>query len=232
MTFAANHLLSALLFTPLLGAVALMLIPGGSQKSLRLVANLFAALSFLASLALWARFPAGSDSYEFRESADWIPSLGAHFSLGVDGISLLLVLLTTLLGMIAIFSAGNAVLEHGKEFYVLLLLLQTCMLGALLSLDFFLFYIFWEAMLVPAYFLIAAQGGEARLHAAMKFLLYNLAGSLSLLLAILGVYFNCARDLPEGASATFDIPTLLAAAQHFPDPLKVWLFSAILFAFA
>jgi NADH-quinone oxidoreductase subunit M len=232
MEHSSSHLLSVILFTPLVGALLLLFIPRDSQMFHRLVGNLFGVLGFLVSLPLILHFPAGSGAYEFRESADWIPSIGAKYSLGADGISMLLVLLTTLLGMIAITSSWSAIQQRTKEYYILLLLLQTGMLGVFLSLDFFLFYVFWEVMLVPMYFLIGVWGSERRLYAAIKFFLYTLAGSVIMLLAILALYFNYAKTLPQGAIGTFDIPTLLAAAQQFPDGLKIWLFWGFFFAFA
>jgi NADH-quinone oxidoreductase subunit M len=232
MEHSSSHLLSVILFTPLVGALLLLFIPCESQILHRLVGNLFGVLGFLVSLPLMLHFPASSGGYEFKEVADWIPSIGARYSLGADGISMLLVMLTTLLGMIAITSSWSAIQQRTKEYYILLLLLQTGMLGVFLSLDFFLFYVFWEVMLVPMYFLIGVWGSEHRLYAAIKFFLYTLAGSVIMLLAILALYFNYAKTLPQGAIGTFDIPTLLAAAQQFPDGLKIWLFWGFFFAFA
>jgi NADH-quinone oxidoreductase subunit M len=232
MEHSSSHLLSVILFTPLVGALLLLFIPRESPILHRLIGNLFGVLGFLVSLPLMFHFPASSAGYEFKESADWIPSIGAKYSLGADGISMLLVMLTTLLGMIAITSSWSGIQQRTKEYYILLLLLQTGMLGVFLSLDFFLFYVFWEVMLVPMYFLIGVWGSERRLYAAIKFFLYTLAGSVIMLLAILSLYFNYARTLPQGAIGTFDIPTLLAAAQQFPDGLKIWLFWGFFFAFA
>jgi NADH-quinone oxidoreductase subunit M len=232
MEHSSNHLLSVILFMPLLGALLLLFLPRDFQLLHRLVGNLFGVLGFLVSVPLMLHFPARSGDYAFRESADWIPSIGAKYSLGADGISMLLVMLTTLLGMIAITSSWSAIQQRTKEYYILLLLLQTGMLGVFLSLDFFLFYVFWEVMLVPMYFLIGVWGSERRLYAAIKFFLYTLAGSVIMLLAILALYFNYAKTLPQGAIGTFDIPTLLAAAQQFPDGLKIWLFWGFFFAFA
>ena len=232
MEHSSSHLLSVILFAPLVGALLLLFIPRESQNLHRLAGNLFGVLGFVASLPLMIHFPAGSAGYEFKETADWIPSIGARYSLGADGISVLLVMLTTLLGMLAIASSWSAIQQRTKEYYIALLLLETGMLGVFLSLDFFLFYVFWEVMLVPMYFLIAVWGSERRLYAAIKFLLYTLAGSVIMLLAILALYFNYAKTLPQGAIGTFDIPTLLAAAQQFPDSLKTWLFWGFFFAFA
>ena len=229
MEFLHSHLLSVVLFTPLVGALLLLFVPRDSQVLHKVVGNLFGVLGFLVSLPLVVHFPVGSSGFAFQETADWIPSIGAKYSLGIDGISLLLVMLTTLLGMIAILSSWSAIQSRTKEYYILLLLLQTGMLGVFMSLDFFLFYVFWEVMLVPMYFLIGVWGSERRLYAAIKFFLYTLAGSVIMLLGILALYFNVAKS---SGVQTFDVPTLLAAAQRFPDALKVWLFWGFFFAFA
>jgi NADH-quinone oxidoreductase subunit M len=232
MQLYSTHLLSVILFTPLVGALLLMFVPRESANLHRGVGNLFGVLGFLVSIPLLRHFPRGSDAYEFIETAQWIPSLGAHYALGVDGISLFLIMLTTLLGMLAIVSAWNSIQQRTKEFYILMLLLQTGMLGVFLSLDLFLFFVFWEATLVPMYFLIAVWGRERRLLASLRFFLYSLAGSVIMLLGILALYFNYAKALPQNGSLTFDIPVLLAAAHNFPDSLKIWLFWAFFFAFA
>src|SRR5947207_3006112 len=140
------------------------------------------------------------------------------------------VMLTRILGAISILSSWSAIQTRKKEYYILFLLLQTGMLGVFMALDFFLFYLFWEVMLVPMYFLIGVWGSDRRLYAAIKFFLYTLAGSVVMLLAILALYFYA--PVLAGGTRTFDVPTLLAAAQHFSDPLKVWLFWGFFFAFA
>jgi len=232
MELFSHHLLSVILFTPTIGAMVLLFIPRGAQMVHRVVGNLFGVLGFAVSIPLVLHFPAGYQTYTFVESAEWIPSIGARYTLGLDGISFLLVMLTTFLGMIAILSSWAAIQMRTKEYYILLLLLQTGMLGVFMSLDFFLFYVFWEVMLVPMYFLIGVWGSDRRLYAAIKFFLYTLAGSVLMLLGILALYFNAAKAT---GVQTFDIPTLLAAAQnsqYFPDHLKVWLFWAFFFAFA
>src|SRR5215469_16454100 len=232
MELFSSHLLSVILFTPTIGAIVLLFVPRSSQTLHRVVGNAFGVLGFLVSLPLVFRFPTGFETYTFVESADWIPSIGARYTLGLDGISFLLVMLTTFLGMIAIASSWAAIQNRTKEYYILLLLLQTGMLGVFMSLDFFLFYMFWEVMLVPMYFLIGVWGSDRRLYAAIKFFLYTLAGSVIMLLAILALYFNYTKTLAPHMPGTFDIPTLLATAQSFPDSLKVWLFWGFFFAFA
>src|SRR5436309_3198176 len=225
MDFFAHHVLSVVLFTPLVGALLLLLIPREREQAHKIAGNIFGVLGFLVSLPLVRWFKPEWGGFTLEETADWIPSIGAKYHLGIDGISLLLVMLTTFLGMIAILSSWSAIHQRTKEYYILLLLLQTGMIGVFVSLDFFLFYVFWEVMLVPMYFLIGVWGSENRLYAAIKFFLYTLAGSVLMLLGILAIYF-------QAGLKTFDVPTLLTAAQHFPDGLKVWLFWGFFFAFA
>ena len=167
---------------------------------MRWVANGFGLLGFLVSLPLWFWFDRGAAGFQFVEKADWIPSIGVSYFFGVDGISVLLILLTTLLGFIAILSSWTAINERVRAYYMFLLLLQAGMIGVFCSLDMFLFYVFWEVMLVPMYFLIGIWGGARRLYAAIKFFLYTLAGSVVMLLGILALYFH-SRKLP-GLEAT------------------------------
>ena len=230
MDFFANHILTVVLFTPLLGAILMLFIPRQAETAHKIAANIFGVLGFLVSIPLVRWWNPGASRFSFDENFDWIPSIGARYHLGIDGISLLLVMLTTLLGMIAILSSWSAIHTRTKEYYILLLLLQTGMIGVFVSLDFFLFYVFWEVMLVPMYFLIGVWGSDRRLYAAIKFFLYTLAGSVVMLLAILALYFYA--PVAAGATRTFDVPYLLDAAQKFSDPLKVWLFWGFFFAFA
>jgi NADH-quinone oxidoreductase subunit M len=230
MEFFAHHILSVVLFTPLVGAIVLLFVPREMEQAHRITGNLFGLLGFLVSLPLLRWFKPEWGGFTFEENVEWIPSIGARYHLGIDGISLLLVMLTTFLGMIAILSSWSAIHQRTKEYYILLLLLQTGMIGVFVSLDFFLFYVFWEVMLVPMYFLIGVWGSDRRLYAAIKFFLYTLAGSVVMLLAILALYFYA--PVSASGTRTFDVPTLLAAAQSFADPLKVWLFWGFFFAFA
>ena len=230
MDFFANHILTVVLFTPLLGAILMLFIPRQAELAHKIAGNIFGVLGFLVSIPLIRWWNPGAGRFSFEENVSWIPSIGARYHLGIDGISLLLVMLTTFLGMIAILSSWSAIHTRTKEYYILLLLLQTGMIGVFVSLDFFLFYVFWEVMLVPMYFLIGVWGSDRRLYAAIKFFLYTLAGSVVMLLGILALYFYA--PVAAGATRTFDVPTLLDAAQKFSDPLKVWLFWGFFFAFA
>src|SRR5438445_8537965 len=184
-----SHILSIILFTPLVGAFLLLFVPKENKDGIRWIANIFALAGFLVSIPLVAwfwqqRFEPG---FKFMEGApnNWIPSIGAGYVLGIDGISFLLIMLTTLLGWISILSSWEAIQNRVKEYYIWFLVLQTGMLGVFMALDFFLFFVFWEAMLVPMYLLIGIWGGPQKLYAAIKFFLYTLLGSVVMLLAVL-----------------------------------------------
>jgi len=192
-----SHILSIILFTPLLGAILLLFVPKENKDAIRWIANIFALAGFLISLPLvpmfWEKVTSGDQApFKFVEGAanNWIPSIGAGYILGIDGISFLLIMLTTLLGWISILSSWTAIENRVKEYYVWFLVLQTGMLGVFMALDFFLFFVFWEAMLVPMYLLIGIWGGPRKLYAAIKFFLYTLAGSVLMLLGILFLYFH------------------------------------------
>jgi NADH-quinone oxidoreductase subunit M len=227
MEFYNTHILTVVLFTPLAGAILLLFVPRASETAHKVIGNLFALIGLLVSLPLVTRFSLdpGAPRYQFMENYDWIPSIGAHYTLGIDGISLLLVILTTLLGAISILSSWSAIKTRTKEYYILFLLLQVGMLGVFMALDFFLFYMFWEVMLVPMYFLIGVWGSDRRLYAAIKFFLYTLVGSVIMLLGILALYFKAGVN-------SFDIPTLLDSASKFDTRTQVLLFWAFFFAFA
>ena len=222
-----NHLLSIILFTPLAGAVALLFVNKRNENAIRWIANLFALAGFLVSLPLWFAYDYRDPSWQFVERAPWIPSIGAEYLLGVDGFAALLILLTTLMGTIAVLSSWTAIKERVKEYYVFLLILQTGMIGAFVSLDFLLFFLFWEVMLVPMYFLIGIWGSDRRLYSAIKFFLYTLVGSVIMLLGILALYFY--QHAVTGAW-TFDITAFQQA--NLPTGLQWWVFLAFFLGFA
>ncbi len=183
-------ILTLVTFLPTVGAILIALFVKKDQaKLIKYAAFGVAVLDFIISLPLWFYYDSSTWKMQFQESVDWIPSLGVKYAVGVDGISVLLILLTTLLGFIAIWSSFESIKTRLKEYYVLLLLLQTGMMGVFIAEDFFLFYVFWEVMLVPMYFLIGVWGGPRKLYAAIKFFLYTLAGSVLMLVAILALYF-------------------------------------------
>src|SRR5579871_2343669 len=201
-----HHLLSIVLWTPLAGMLILFFIPGTNKKLIRLWANIVAFAGFVVSVPLVFRFESGGAGFQFVERADWIPSLGARYLIGIDGISLLLLMLTTLVGFLAILSSWNAIQDRVKEYYAMFLLLQTGMIGVFTALDFFLFFVFWEVVLVPMYFIIGIWGGPRKLYAAIKFFLYTLAGSVLLLLGILTLYFQYYKQF---GTYTFEISELM-----------------------
>jgi NADH-quinone oxidoreductase subunit M len=231
MDLFRTHLLSVITYTPLLGAVVLLALPlKNSPNTVRWMANVFGFLGFLVSLPLWFWFDRGASGFQFQEKASWIPSIGVSYFFGVDGVSVLLILLTTLLGFIAILSSWTAVTDRVRSYYVFLLLLQAGMIGVFCSLDMFLFYVFWEVMLVPMYFLIGIWGGARRLYAAIKFFLYTLVGSVVMLLGILALYFRSKTLAGFEATGTFDFTRWLA--MDIPPHLQWLVFFAFFLGFA
>src|ERR1022692_4636646 len=233
-----NHILSIILFTPLIGAFLLLFVPKENKDAIRWIANLFALGGFLVSLPLvpmfWSQMQS-ADRFKFIEGApnNWIPSIGAGYVIGIDGISFLLIMLTTLLGWISILSSWTAIENRVKEYYVWFLFLQTGMLGVFMALDFILFFVFWEAMLVPMYLLIGIWGCPRKLYAAVKFFLYSFAGSLLTLLGILFLYFH--HHASTGVY-TFSLTSLYETAPKiyfdYGPHVATLLFLSFFFAFA
>src|SRR5919201_3547963 len=216
-----THLLSFVLFTPLAGALLLLLVPKENVNGIRWFANVVALIGFVISIPLWFWYNPSSGDFQLIERAPWIPSVGADYFLGVDGFSVLLILLTTMMGFIAVLSSWTAITERVKEYYIFLLVLQTGMLGAFMSLDFLLFFLFWEVMLVPMYFLIGIWGSSNRLYSAIKFFLYTLVGSVVMLLGILAIYF---QNHTATGVYTFDITQFQRLS--LPYSLQWWVFLA------
>jgi NADH-quinone oxidoreductase subunit M len=228
MTNTANFpLLSLILFTPLAGAFLLLFVSRKNDDAVRWIANVVTAAGFLVSVPLWFWYDTANPEYQFVERAEWIPSIGAQYFLGVDGFSCLLILLTTLMGFIAVLSSWTAITERVKEYYIFLLILQTGMIGAFVSLDFLLFFLFWEVMLVPMYFLIGIWGSDRRLYSAIKFFLYTLVGSVVMLLGILALYFY---NHSVTGVYTFDVTTF--QRLNLPSNLQFWVFLAFFLGFA
>ena len=228
MSNAANFpILSLILFTPLVGAVVLLFVSKKQEDLIRWIANLVAFAGFVVSVPLWFWYQPSGPQFQFVERAPWIPSVGAEYFLGVDGFSVLLILLTTLMGSIAVLSSWTAIKERVKEYYVFLLVLQGGMIGAFISLDFLLFFLFWEVMLVPMYFLIGIWGSDRRLYSAIKFFLYTLVGSVVMLLGILALYFHY-HDVTGVYS--FDITKY--HAMSIPFNLQWWVFLAFFLGFS
>ncbi len=176
-------------FLPVLGGLGLLFVPNEKREIFQKATVAIMVASFLLSVPLWFQYDRGSDAVQFAYACDWMPSLGVKFSVGMDGISLLLWLLTTFTGPIAALCSWGNIEERWKEYYIWLLVLQTSMLGVFITQDMFVFYIFWEVMLVPMYFLIGIWGGPQKLYAAIKLFLYTLSGSVLMLVAIFAIYF-------------------------------------------
>jgi NADH-quinone oxidoreductase subunit M len=231
-----DHILSIILFTPLVGAILLLFVNKENKDAIRWIANIFSFAGLLVSLPLvpwfWEKVKSGDAApFKFIEGSanNWIPSIGAGYVLGIDGISFLLIMLTTLLGFISILSSWTAIENRVKEYYIWFLVLQTGMLGVFMALDFFLFFVFWEAMLVPMYLLIGIWGGPRKLYAAIKFFLYTLTGSVLMLLAILFLYFHHQNVTQV---YTFSITALYQTAPQIPFQYAIWLFLAFFVGFA
>src|SRR6185295_17263866 len=223
-----QHLLTIIILLPVAGALATVgysLLPGKRESNYKWIALAFSLVNFGLSLFLISGVGAGTKDFRFVEDVLWIGSIGAHYHLGVDGISLWLVLLTTLLMPIAILSSWTAIQKRQLSYYMFLLLLLSAMIGVFVSLDLLLFYLFFEASLVPMFFLIGIWGGERRIYAAIKFFIYTAVGSLLMLVAIIALYYMF---------GSFDYTTILAALSSGRLPserAQFWLFLAFAFAF-
>jgi NADH-quinone oxidoreductase subunit M len=226
MDLILDHILSIVLLTPLAGLLVLLFIPSSNARAIKLWANIIFFVGFLVSLPLVFQFDSGKD-FQFVEKAAWIPSLGASYHLGIDGLGLLLVMLTTLIGFLAVLSSWNAIHERLKEYYAFFLVLQTGMLGVFISLDFLLFFVFWESVLVPMYFIIALWGGQRRGYASIKFMVYTLAGSVLMFLGILYLY---SQHLSQFGTPSFDIAELMRT--QISAGAQWWVFWAFFVGFA
>jgi NADH-quinone oxidoreductase subunit M len=231
------NLLIVVTFLPLLGALALALVPRDEPGQQRVITLCVSLLTFALSLFLWFGFDAspGAPEFQFEQMVRWMPSIGIGFHVGLDGVALLLYMLTTVLTPIVILSAWAAVTDRVKEFMIALLVLEAAMLGTFIALDLVLFYVFWEAMLIPMYLLIGIWGSQNRLYATMKFFVYTFAASVLMLIAILYVYFHdggsfdyleARRSLQvgPGAGSLLFLAFALAFAVKVPMfPLHTWL---------
>lgn len=220
-------ILSLLIFLPLAGAFLLLLFSEESQETIRWIAFVVALAEFLLSVVLFYSFKTGVPGFQFQENRPWIPQLGIRYFVGVDGVSLLLVTLTTLLTAIGILSSWSSINEKVKAYHVFMLILETGMLGAFLALDLFLFYIFWEVMLIPMYFLIGIWGGPRRIYAAVKFVIFTMIGSLLMLVAILFLVFQYRSATGMLSFNLLDLQQLRLAYE-----VQRWLFFAFFLAFA
>jgi NADH-quinone oxidoreductase subunit M len=221
-----DHLpiLSAVTFLPTLGAVLILFIRGEPDvvaRNARWTALWTSLITFVLSIWLWLKFDPSTHAFQFVEKAEWIPAFNIGYHMGIDGISLFFVLLSTLLTPICVLSSWDAVKTRVKEYMIAFLLLETLMVGMFCALDFVLFYMFFEGVLIPMFLIIGVWGGPRRVYAAFKFFLYTLLGSVLMLLAILAIYFQVGSTDIEAA-----------LAFHFPRNVQLWLWLAFFASFA
>ncbi len=217
-------ILSLIIFLPLVGAAMILTIRGEAEivaRNTRAVALWTSLATFILSLALWAWFEPGNPDFQFVRTMGWIPGLGVSYSVGVDGISMLFVVLSAFLTPICVLASWRAITERVKEYMIAFLVMETMMIGVFCALDIVLFYIFFEGILIPMFLIIGVWGGPGRVYAAFKFFLYTLAGSVLFLIAILTMAY---------VGGTTDIPTLMDTA--FDPALQYWLWLALFASFA
>ena len=222
-------ILTSLIALPIVGSLLLFLV-GDEERNegvLRRIALVVSVLVFAETLLVWAAFDAASAEFQFVERYAWIPSFGISYAVGVDGISLLLLVLTGFLTPLALLSSWESVHKKTRAFCMCVLLLESAMIGVFVSLDLFLFYVFWDAMLIPMYFLIGIWGYERRVYAAVKFILFTMAGSVLMLLAIVGLAW-----LHNGATGRYSFDLLDLYAIAVPPNFQFWFFLAFTLAFA
>jgi NADH-quinone oxidoreductase subunit M len=222
-------ILTSLIALPIVGVVLLLFVKDDEQHAglIRNVALVVSTLVFAETLLLWSRFNAGSPEFQFVERHAWIPAFGISYLVGVDGISLLLLVLTGFLTPLALLGSWESVHRKLKAFCIFLLLLESAMIGVFVSLDLFLFYVFWDAMLIPMYFLIGIWGYDRRVYAALKFLLYTMGGSVLMLLAIIGLAY-----LHSTTAGVYSFDLLSLYEMPIPSHLQFWFFLAFALAFA
>ena len=222
-------ILTSLVVLPIVGAILLLFVKDDDRHRtiLRAGALVVTVLVFLGTLLLWARFDPASADFQFVERHAWIPAFGISYFVGVDGISLLLLVLTGFLTPLALLGSWESVQTHTRAFCVFVLLLESAMMGVFVSLDLFLFYVFWDAMLIPMYFLIGIWGYERRVYAAVKFILYTMGGSVLMLLAILGLAYLHSTVV---GGYSFDLTRMYQL--QIPPNLQFWFFLAFALSFA
>jgi NADH-quinone oxidoreductase subunit M len=228
MDISMATILNIVTYLPLVGAVILMMIPKEEERLIKSWALFISIITFILSISLFAHFKAGVADFQFVTKKIWIAAIGANYHVGIDGISLLLYMLTTFIMPLAIWASWDAIKNRIKEYMFAMLFLETGILGVFISLDLLLFYLFWEAMLIPMYLLIGVWGGPRRIYAAIKFVLYTLVGSLLMLVAILFIYFY--HGSVTGVY-TFDYVDIIHKIS-LPVNYQILLFFAFALAFA
>lgn len=225
-------LLIATLIIPFIGAIAVLFIDKENRKLIEKVSFGTSILAFIISIGLYFNFNSNIEGFQFVTNMTWIPAIDAGFRVGIDGMSLLMVLLTTFITPIAILSSINSIEKRHKEYYFMFLMLQFGMLGVFMSLDMFLFYVFWEVILIPMYFIIGIWGGKDRIYAAVKFFVYTIAGSLFMLIALIWLCMYVGGDIlhmPSGFTSNYLVIKEHSAA--IAPEVQNWLFIAFALSF-
>jgi len=226
-----GHILSLVTFLPLFGGIILLLFPSKQEGLLKVSAFIISIVAFLISLTLWFLYEPNGEMFQFVEKYIWIKGLNTHYFMGIDGMSLLLILLTTFLVPVTLLGTWNSISQRLKEYLFLVLALETAMIGAFAALDLFLFYVFFEAILIPMYFIIGIWGGKERIYAAVKFFLFTLVGSLFMLIAIIALGVLAGQE-SSIAVFTTDLLILQQFAPGIAHEIQVWLFAAFALSFA
>jgi len=223
-----NNLLTYIIFSPLIGALILMFFERTQHNAMRWVALLSTLFTFILAVVLFFRFDGSEAGFQFMQEVSWIETIDVAYRVGVDGISLLLVMLTAFIMPISVIASWSSIKHRVKEYFVFLLLLEVGMIGVFLALDMFLFYIFWEAMLIPMYFIIGVWGGKERIYAAVKFFLFTMVGSLLMLVAIIWIGVHASNSIGH---FTTDLLVLYEVSPTIPLALQSWMFLAFALSF-
>ncbi len=230
MNLVGLPILSIVTFFPLAGAIMLLLLPRAKEELIKRVTLVISLVEFGISLPLFIWFDGGGAGMQFLERVPWIADWGISYSIGIDGISLLLIILTTFLTVLCILSSWRAVEQMVKEYMIAFLILETGMIGVFVALDLILFYIFWEVTLIPMYLIIGVWGGQRRIYAAIKFFLYTMSGSLLMLIAIIWLAYYCSTQ--PGGYFTTDLTRLYDTGPTVPLAIQQWMFLAFALSFA
>lgn len=224
-----SYLISYLLLIPFVGAFSLLLVEKGREDFIRYAGLIISLLTFIVSLFIFFSFDKENPDFQFTQRFAWIENLNVFYFVGVDGLSLLLVMLTTFITPLTLLSSWSGITKNVKEFTFFMLILEVGMLGVFVSLDLFLFYFFWEAMLIPMYFIIGIWGGKERIYASIKFFIYTMSGSLLMLVAIIWLAVYASSSL---GYFTTDLVQLYSVGPTVQKTIQNWMFLAFAFSFA
>jgi NADH-quinone oxidoreductase subunit M len=224
-----SNLLTYLLLTPIIGSILILFIKDNQVKIIRWVGLGVSLIAFAISMLIYSQFDSSFSTFQFIHKVQWVESLNISYLVGIDGISLLMIVLTTFLTPLTLISSWKSITKKVRLFTFFMLFLEAGMLGVFISLDLFLFYVFWEAMLIPMYFIIGVWGGEQRIYASVKFFIYTMFGSLLMLVAIIWLAVYASGPLGK---FTTNLIELYAVGPNVPHEIQKWMFLAFFFSFA